>query len=109
MPDQSATLKNFVEESISAINASISLNYNPNNLNGVPESELGLWKTASAVKIKTYLDTDGNIATTDDRVAKSWNVKLYKNSIAPENLIDSQYTPSMLAATHIQQPDQNQG
>ena len=75
---------------ISALSAAtVSLNYNPALLNGIPENQLVLLKTSSALKIKIFEDADGSNLTTTDRVAKRWTSSTYLGSVSNVNLVNT--------------------
>ncbi|MBS4028614.1 MAG: VCBS repeat-containing protein, partial [Ignavibacteriales bacterium] len=82
---------------VSTPTATVSLNYNPLLLKGIPEPQLGILKTATALKVNVLHDSDGNPNTTTDRVAKQWNVRVYRGSVAPANLATSANTISLFA------------
>jgi len=65
----------------------VSLNYDPTALKGIPEDSLGIMKSARALKVKVLVDVDKNPATTIDRVAKDWNIKIYSGSLDTNNII----------------------
>jgi len=65
----------------------VSLNYDPTALKGIPEDSLGIMKSARALKVKVLVDVDKNPATTIDRVAKDWNIKIYSGTLDTNNII----------------------
>ena len=89
-PTDDATAKGIGNAEANVYSAmAISLSYDPTALKGIPEDSLGLLKTVSLLKIKSYADDDGSNGTTNDRTEKPWGVKVYQNSVLPNNLVGS--------------------
>ena len=88
--EEAAPEKSFGSSPTDFSPATVSLNYNPSMLKGIPEPQLGLLKSASALKIKSYSDADGNNASTDDRTSKRWSVSLYTTSVSQGNFLSTE-------------------
>lgn len=77
-----------------------------NNYNGILSSGESIaslnfaYYRTSAILAKKIVDNDGNIATSNDRVGKIWQLFLYKNSVANENVISS-VNDSTLFVSHL--------
>ena len=56
---------------------------------------------AAEITVRKFVDYDGNITTTDDWVETPFEMYLYKNSVAPENLIASNVDSSYLKADSV--------
>jgi hypothetical protein len=57
---------------------------------------------STAITVRKIVDTDGNMNSTDDQFYTPWNLKLYRNSVAPENLVGSTETDSTLKVVDVQ-------
>jgi len=54
-----------------------------------------------SITVRKIIDDDGNLFTANDRRAKKWGMKLYKNSILPEHLIGAVASDTILIASGI--------
>ncbi len=54
----------------------------------------------NTVVIRKFKDIDGNFATANDRSPKKWNLKLYRGTINPQNLVASATSAESLVVTH---------
>jgi|GEM_PF-4922270 len=54
----------------------------------------------TSIKLQMLDDADGSFETSYDRVVRKWPLKLYKNSIAPENLVESVNETSLVAVVN---------
>jgi len=52
--------------------------------------------TIGSLTIQSQIDQDGNLATDGDRAPKNWNLSLYKDSVLPDNLVQSNISASSL-------------
>ncbi len=77
-------------EGLENYTVALSLGYEVSQLNGFEESALALVKVASSLFIQNFSDADGNSESQDDRSGMNMEVKLYKDSVAEDNLVATQ-------------------
>jgi hypothetical protein len=61
---------------------------------------------SSSLSIAKFVDTDGDALTTGDQTARTWDIEVYKGSVAPANLLTSGNTalltiPAIQGGTYI--------
>lgn len=55
----------------------------------------------NTITVENFYDHDGNLATTNDRVLKNWDLKLYKDSIGSGIIIDSVNSGTSFTANNL--------
>ncbi|MBM4166298.1 MAG: hypothetical protein FJ218_05175 [Ignavibacteria bacterium] len=59
----------------------------------------------SKLTVRKYLDDDGIFSTDTDRVAKKWNLTIYKTSVAPQNIHSQVTSDSVLVDSLLEDGD----
>ncbi|MEK7263045.1 MAG: T9SS type A sorting domain-containing protein, partial [Bacteroidota bacterium] len=83
-------------EGAQSATGNISLGYEASLLNGLDESALALLKVSSGIRVRNIVDMDGDVESDSDRVTNTWEVKIYKGSVAEENLLATQSSEEIL-------------